>query len=571
MKRTVFIVSIIVLMASCASMQRDRAVPSPDAEDSELMLTRIRTLAFEGDLKEIRKVGKQFLSRFGEDPAVPEVMLLVAGADVELGFFDEARQLALDLIELDADRRETAEAYLLLSEVERSRGLFSDAARHVLTVLAMEPDEKTMMRARSALEEATDLITPEGLDLLGTEYESSPGVEIVLESRLSYAETVGDTATVRAVSDRLAEIYARAPESAREPTGGRTVPVATRPKTDGVPKIGLLCPLSGRFSPVGAAFLEGASLAVKEALKRGSGGLELVVGDTRSNPLTARAAAERLIRDEKVLAIVGGVLSSPTIAAAQVAQYNKTVFVSPVATEDGISAIGEWIFQTSGETDAEVIAIARVACIELGLERIAFLAADNARSRALAGAFSREIELAGGMICSTEYYEEGSTDFRDVLERLRDSDPGGLFIASDQEDLVLILPQLSYYELGVQLLGTSSWHSDRLLRMTGRDMEGAVFPKLPSEAYDSELVIAAAKFVDVELVDLNTFVLGGYRGVRTVIEALAESGPDSESLRRAISNEIENRLHPYLTFVSGPGITFYRIRGERIEEWFVLK
>ena len=361
MMRSTVVVSIFLMLVSCASARQEQALQGRETLESEEMLTRIRTLVFEGDQKEVRKVGKKFLSRFGDDSSAAEVMLLVANADVELGFFDEANALAQDLISADAGLESTAESYLLLSDIERARGLFPDAARHVLTVLGMELDDRTTGRARVALSEIVGLITPAGLDELGGEYGDSPGIDIVLESRLDYAETVGDTATVRVLSNRLAGLYAQSPERAREPTGGRTVPVASRPGVSGVPRIGILCPLSGRFSPVGEAFLKGASIAAKEALKQGNSGLELVVGDTRSNPLAARAAAERLIRDEGVIAIVGAVLSSPTIAAAQVAQYNGTVLVSPVATDEGISGIGEWIFQTSMEADAEVIAIARVA------------------------------------------------------------------------------------------------------------------------------------------------------------------------------------------------------------------
>jgi branched-chain amino acid transport system substrate-binding protein len=569
-KRTV-IVCVLLLLVSCATAKWDGADDYTGADESEEMLTRIRTSVFEGDDKEIRKLGKQFLSRYGADPAAAEVTLLVAQADVELGFYDEAKNLALDLISTDAGRERKAMAYFLLSDVERAKGRFSDAARHALVVLGMGLDESTVEMARDTLSGIVELITPAGLDELTTEFAENPGIDILLESRLSYAESVGDTAAVRILQERLIGIYAQAPSRAREPAGGKTVPFSSRPGASGVPRIGILCPLSGRFTPVGEAFLKGASLAVKEALARGADGLELVVGDTRSNPLSAREAAELLIKEEGVIAIVGGVLSSPTIAAAQVAQYNGTVMVSPVATEQGISSIGEWVFQTSVETDAELIAIARVAIEELDLDRIAYLSADNKRSRTMARAFFREIELLGGKICSVEFYEEGSTDFREVLSRIRKSDPDGLFVASDLEDLVLILPQISYYEFGVQLLGTSSWHSGRLLRMAGRDMEGAVFPQLPSEAYDTQLLRSAASFVGEDLVEYNSFVLGGYRGVRSVIEALAESGTDGAKLRRTISNRLENRVHPYITFVSESGITFYRVRGEKVEEWFVLR
>ena len=77
-----------------------------------------------------------------------------------------------------------------------------------------------------------------------------------------------------------------------------------------------------------------------------------------------------------------------------------------------------------------------------------------------------------------EFYPEGSTDFAESIGRVRAADPEALFIASGTEDLILILPQLSFHEFGSQLLGTSAWNSRRLIRMAGRDLEGALFPPI---------------------------------------------------------------------------------------------
>ncbi len=332
-----------------------------------------------------------------------------------------------------------------------------------------------------------------------------------------------------------------------------------------MPKIGILCPLSGRFAPVGEAFLDGASVAVRESVKRSSLAVELVVADSRGDPLTARRAAERLISEEGVVAVVGAILSSPTIAAAQVADRRETVLLSPVATEEGIGEIGDWIFQISSGTGVEVISISRLACEELGLQRLAFLAADNVRTRSMGRLFSREVEARGGLVCAAEFYPEGSTDFREHLERIRRSSPEGLFIASNTDDLVLILPQFSYYEFGVQLFGTSVWHSERLLRMSGRDMEGAIFPELPDVRSDEEMLAAAFGYIGESSKEFNTFILGGYKGTRTILTALSEGVRDRAALRGAVSRIIENRPPAYLRFVSGPGITFFTVHDERFE------
>ena len=564
MRETIILI-VVLLLSACAVTPEGKSTLTGEAAGPDELLTEIRTYSFEGEGNLIRKAGKRFLSIYPDDPAVTEVRLLVASADVELGFFDEAARLAGDVIDGGAGEKDRAEALLIVSEVEKARGGFEEAARVVLRILGMEADRKTAVKAKESLAGIADLLKPEAQEELLEAHAEAAGIEIIMESRLRYAEAVGDTAAARIFGEKLDALYAKRPAEPREPSGGITVPVAGAQQAAGLPKIGILCPLSGRFAPVGEAFLDGASVAVRESIKRTSMAAELVVADSRGDPLTARRAAEKLIEEEGVIAVVGAILSSPTIAAAQVADHREAVLLSPVATEEGIREIGDWIFQISSGVDVEVIAISRLACEELGLKRLSFLAADNVRARSMGRLFSREVEARGGLVCAAEYYEEGSTDFREHLERIRGASPQGLFIASNTDDLVLILPQISYYEFGVQLFGTSAWHSERLLRMSARDMEGAIFPELPDVRRDEEMLTAAFEYIGESSKELNTFILGGYKGTRTILTALSEGARDRAGLRDAVSRFIENRPPEYLEFVSGPGITFFTVHGERFE------
>jgi ABC-type branched-subunit amino acid transport system substrate-binding protein len=328
--------------------------------------------------------------------------------------------------------------------------------------------------------------------------------------------------------------------------------------------IGLICPLTGRFAPLGREFLRGATVAMREAREYGITGVELVVGDTRSNALDSRKTAIMLM-DQGVRAIVGGVLSSTTIAAAQAAQNGGTVLYSPVASEEGISDIGEFIFQTSQDYETEIAAVARMACREMGLRRIAFMAGDSERWRELAELLRREVEGQGGMLCAADFYEQGSTDFKADIDRLRKSFPDALFIPSDTEDLVLILPQLSFYEFGVQLLGTSGWNSMKLLRMAGRDMEGAVFPVEDVSVTGDERYLAAAALTGYEGGEVNRFVIGGYEGVRKVLAAMASASESGAPLRDEMERMLSDRRHNFIEKVTGDGIRFNIIRGERVE------
>jgi len=336
-------------------------------------------------------------------------------------------------------------------------------------------------------------------------------------------------------------------------------------------RIGVLCPIEGRFATLGESFLRGASVALKEARLKGIADVDLVVGDTRGDPLECRSVAERLIGEERVDALLGEVFSSSTIAAAQIAELSRTVLLSPVATEEGIGKAGGWVFQTTTSSEVEIAALARMACGRLALRRFAFLSSDDLPSRRVARLFGDEVERLGGELVIAEFYPEASTDFTESIERVRGADPEALFIGSGTEDLILILPQLSYHEFGSQLLGTSAWNSKRLIRMAGRDLEGALFPADIDESGGERLFTNACALVKEAPGEINQVVIGGYRGTRLLLEALAKSKSGGAPLKEEMSRLLEKRRHSFLDLIAGEGILFYTVRNERAEEYGTLK
>jgi ABC-type branched-subunit amino acid transport system substrate-binding protein len=143
-------------------------------------------------------------------------------------------------------------------------------------------------------------------------------------------------------------------------------------------------------------------------------------------------------------------------------------------------------------------------------------------------------------------------------------------IPADSEDLVLILPQLSFYEFGVQLLGTSTWNSRKLIRMAGRDMEGAVFPSAEFSDSGEERYLAAAALTGFEGGDVNRFVKGGYSGVRRIIEAMSAASSSGSHLRDEMESMLNNKRHRFIDLVSSDGIRFNILRGDRVEEYATI-
>src|SRR5262245_46657878 len=102
-------------------------------------------------------------------------------------------------------------------------------------------------------------------------------------------------------------------------------------------RLGVLVPLSGRYASYGRAYLDGAQHAADEWNARGTRHVDVVAADAKTEPLAALAATRRLVDDEHVDAILGSVLTLPTVVAAMEANCHGVPLVSNVATEDDLA------------------------------------------------------------------------------------------------------------------------------------------------------------------------------------------------------------------------------------------
>jgi len=534
-------------------------------------LSEMRALSAKGDFKGVRRAGKNLLASRLQAEDSDEARLLLGAADCKLGFYDEAKAVLAPVAAGGGSEARASEAYLLIGEADLSKGAFANAASSVLSALSLRPDDSQIGRGRGMLIELSELLSKDERLSLKAKFASVRGIEIIAGPSPALKTGAETPAGRRMTADAPQARPAARPNKPAAALKTFPVSVVSRKPHGAALRIGVLCPLEGRFAPLGESFIRGAAIAVKEARLKGIKNVELVVGDTRGSPLVCRSVAERLVEREQVDALLGEVLSSSTIAAAQYAELSKTVLVSPVASEEGIDEIGDWVFQTTVGSGFEIPAIARMACERLGLRRIAFMSPDDPHSRNLELLFRDEVERFGGELCGAEMYGEGNTDFSESIARIASADPEALFITSDTEDLVLILPQLSFHELGLQLLGTSDWSSKRLVRMAGKDLEGAIFPADVDASESERRYAAACAAVKEPPGEVNQVVTGGYNGARILIEALTKSKGGGEELREELALSFEKRRHPLLDLMSGPGLPFNIIRNERVVPFGTLK
>ena len=115
-------------------------------------------------------------------------------------------------------------------------------------------------------------------------------------------------------------------------------------------KIGVILPLTGNTAWGGQPAKMAAELAATEVNAQKLAGkfkVELVFADGACEPRTSYAAAEKLIKQENVQALIGEWCSSASVAIAQVANDAKIPYIVQISTADDIAKkAGPYVFQS---------------------------------------------------------------------------------------------------------------------------------------------------------------------------------------------------------------------------------
>ncbi len=240
--------------------------------------------------------------------------------------------------------------------------------------------------------------------------------------------------------------------------------------------LAVLCPLTGRYAVLGNAFYDGVLLAVGMINGQSRRQFEVRVEDTAGDPVTAAIAARKLATEDGPIAIVGAMLSDPTVAAAIVADTYGIPLVSPTATNERVWELGPAVFQTNLSGQYEIGLLVQLATRLLLKERFAVLYADTREGAQSYQAFAEEINTYGGTIVGAAAFSPEATDFREPILELKQHRPEVVFIPASVDQMILLGPQLDFYRLGALIMGLSNWNSPRLFQQASSGLNRILFP-----------------------------------------------------------------------------------------------
>ncbi|HNV34419.1 MAG TPA: ABC transporter substrate-binding protein [Bacillota bacterium] len=299
-------------------------------------------------------------------------------------------------------------------------------------------------------------------------------------------------------------------------------------------KIGAILPLSGSAAATGIKLkyaIEVAQQIINEQFPNsdlplaktsglpnlGGAKVEFVFADHQANPEIAKSEAERLIQNEKVVALIGCYHSSATKPASQEAERFGIPFIAGSSSSAALTERGlKWFFRIAPNDDMESEFFFKYMkylneTFNAGIKRIAVVYIDNeygVHAAEMAAKWAKEYAKDGFEIVAQVKYPAAVSNVDTEVQRIKAARPDALFHASYIADTTLFVKK--YKELNVlpkvSLSYCGGYQDPQFVINLGKDAEyfagpnaitSALFAKIPSAKFINDLYFPKSK-VDID-------------------------------------------------------------------------
>ena len=238
-------------------------------------------------------------------------------------------------------------------------------------------------------------------------------------------------------------------------------------------RIGLIVPKTSPLRMNAQSAIQGAQLAMKKAnyndglmLSGRQVLIKLFIEDDANDPELAVKAAQKLIRQDGVIALIGPTTSRSALRVARVAEEMHIPMISPNATHPQITRGARYVFRACFTDSVQGKVLARFARETLQAESAAVLFnASNDYNRCISSVFNRFFETDGGEISAMESYSnKQDLNFEFNLNTINYNEPDVLALPNYPNEVNAQVSQARAMGLKAVLLGSDSWNPWTLAR-----------------------------------------------------------------------------------------------------------
>lgn len=249
--------------------------------------------------------------------------------------------------------------------------------------------------------------------------------------------------------------------------------------TGSVIPVGEYGSLTGLQSTFGISTDNAIELATKQC--NDAGGIQgktvqIYKEDDASDASKAGPAVQQLIDEDHIVAVLGEVASSASLAGGRVCQASQIPMISPSSTKPSVTEGRDYVFRVCFIDPYQAAVIARFAHDALQCTRVAvFTNKDQAYSIGLTNNFVDAFQKMGGQVVIQKSYSQTDKDFHGALNAIKDASPQAIFVPGYYNDAGTICKQAREIGITIPILGGDGWDSPALTQIGGSAVNGCYF------------------------------------------------------------------------------------------------
>ena len=322
---------------------------------------------------------------------------------------------------------------------------------------------------------------------------------------------------------------------------------------DGEPiLIGALYPMTGALADSGQNMEDGIDLAVEEI--NAAGGIsgrpiQIVYGDTQGANATGMTEMERLITQDKVMAVMGAYQSGVTEVVSQVAENYQVPMITANATSDSLTSHGYEYFFRLAPTNMMFIRDMEQYLLDLSAKdpaddidvKSVAVCADNTELGQQTATWAKYFAEENGLEFKGEVlYSQGAADLTSEVLQLKSLNPDALIVDNYVSDAILLTKTMNEqgYKPNIMIAKANGYTESSYLPSVGGLANGILTATefLPGDKGTKVSDAFKAKYG----VDMNGHSAEAYTVVwifRTALQNLADAGKEitSEALKDELS------------------------------------
>lgn len=311
-------------------------------------------------------------------------------------------------------------------------------------------------------------------------------------------------------------------------------------------KIGAVLSVTGANAPLGDPEKKVLEMEVEKL--NTSGGvngakIDLIIEDDESDAAKAVAALNKLIKVDKVTAIIGGTGTTPTMAMKPISAKEKIPQIALVAGNQVTKGDYKWMFRTAhNETFVFEKAIDYFSKT-LKVKKLAILHDSNAYGQGGADTIKAIAPGKGMTIVATEKYDSTATDVTTQLTTIKAANPDCLIIWGTNPVPAVAVKNMKQLGMNIPVLGSQGIANAKFIELAGDAANGVVFPAgyilvpsaVPANSPQKSVIDTFVKEYKAKYgAAPNSFAGHAWDAFHILMKAIEKGGSDKAKIRTEI-------------------------------------